>query len=31
MNWLKRIGIPGEPLLVHFEGKDGDKLITIQN
>jgi len=31
MNWLKLIGIKGEPVLVHFEGADGDKLITIQN
>ena len=31
MNWLKLIGVKGEPVLVHFEGKDGDKLVTIQN
>jgi hypothetical protein len=31
MNWLKLIGIKGEIILVHFEGKDGDKLINIQN
>ncbi len=31
MNWLKLIGIKGELILVHFEGKDGDKIITIQN
>jgi hypothetical protein len=31
MNWLKLIGIKGEIVLVHFEGKDGDKLINIQN
>jgi len=31
MNWLKLIGIPAEPVLVHFEGRDGDKLVTIQN
>jgi len=31
MNWLKFIGVKGEPVLVHFEGSEGDKLITIQN
>jgi protein tyrosine phosphatase (PTP) superfamily phosphohydrolase (DUF442 family) len=31
MNWLRLIGVKGEPVLVHFEGADGDKLITIQN
>lgn len=31
MNWLKLIGIKGEPVMVHFESNDGDKLINIQN
>jgi hypothetical protein len=31
MDWLKLIGIKGEPVMVHCEGKDGDKLVNIQN
>lgn len=31
MNWLKRVGIQGETVMVHVEGQDGDKLINIQN
>jgi hypothetical protein len=31
MNWLKLIGIKGEIVMVHVDGKDGDKLINIQN
>lgn len=31
MDWLKRIGIKGEVVLIHFEGADGEKIINIQN
>ncbi len=31
MNWLKLIGVKGEPVLTHFAGNDGDKLVNIQN
>jgi hypothetical protein len=31
MNWLKKIGVKGEVVMVHFEGRDGDKLVNIQN
>jgi hypothetical protein len=31
LGWLKEIGVKGEIVMVHFEGRDGDKLVNIQN
>ncbi len=31
IDWLKSIGIKSEVILIHFEGRDGDKILSIQN